>query len=110
MRKREFIVLFLLVCGVVEFFVSPVSAQTGANESEREYGIAAEYSVLRSQALKLGAQESPDVSRVRFYMVTPHGVLTAEVDEEDLGYGRHAFAPLFQQGIALATAIRGHSE
>jgi hypothetical protein len=51
----------------------------------------------------------PSPGRVRFYLVTPKGTYSAEAAEDDLGYERHSFAPLFHQGHELITAVREHT-
>ena len=49
---------------------------------------------------------SPALGRVRFYLLTFRGTLTAEADEEELGYRRHELSSLFHAGHAVITAIR----
>lgn len=51
----------------------------------------------------------PSRGRVRFYLVTPQGTYTAEAAEDDLGYERHRFAPLFHQGHELIATVREHT-
>lgn len=48
----------------------------------------------------------PAEGRVRFYVHTFHGLLTADRDEQDLGYQRDPLAPVFHAGHAVITAIR----
>ena len=48
----------------------------------------------------------PAVGRVRFHVRTFDGTRTADADEQDLGYGRHALSPLFHAGHEVITAIR----
>jgi hypothetical protein len=48
----------------------------------------------------------PARGRVRFYVHTFNGLLTAEGDEEDLGYGRHPLSPVFHAGHAVISEIR----
>jgi hypothetical protein len=52
----------------------------------------------------------PSVGRVRFFLRTFAGTLTAEADEEDLGEGRHPLSPLFHAGHEVITAVRESSE
>jgi hypothetical protein len=52
----------------------------------------------------------PAPGRVRFYVRSTGGTLTAEAGEEDLGQGRHALSPVFHAGHSLITAVRQHSE
>jgi hypothetical protein len=51
----------------------------------------------------------PAVGRVRFYVRTFEGTLTAEASEDDLGEERHGLSPLFHSGHAVITAIRESS-
>jgi hypothetical protein len=48
----------------------------------------------------------PAVGRVRFYVHTFDGILTADRNEDDLGYERDALAPVFHAGHAVISAIR----
>lgn len=48
----------------------------------------------------------PDVGRVRFYLRTFDATLTAEADENDLGYERHELSPLFHAGHSVISAVR----
>jgi len=48
----------------------------------------------------------PEKGRVRFYLRTFQGTLTAEADEQDLGQMRHALSPLFHAGHAVIAAVR----
>ena len=48
----------------------------------------------------------PGVGRVRFYVRTFEGTLTAEASEDDLGEQRHALSPLFHSGHAVIAAMR----
>ena len=48
----------------------------------------------------------PAVGRVRFYMRTFGGTLTAEADEQDLGEMRHGLSALFHAGHDVITAVR----
>ncbi len=48
----------------------------------------------------------PGQGRVRFYVRTFQGTLTAEADEQDLGHMRHELSPVFHAGHAVISAIR----
>jgi len=48
----------------------------------------------------------PTVGRVRFYVRTHGGTLTAEAGEEELGEMRHELSPLFHAGHDVITAVR----
>ena len=51
----------------------------------------------------------PDTGRVRFYLRTFSGTLTAEAGEQDLAYNRHPLSALFHAGHAVITAVRESS-
>lgn len=48
----------------------------------------------------------PAPGRVRFYVRTFGGLLTAEADEDDLGYERHELSPVFHSGHTVISEIR----
>jgi len=48
----------------------------------------------------------PEVGRVRFYLRTFKGTLSAEADVEDLGEGRHTLSPVFHAAHSVISAIR----
>ncbi len=48
----------------------------------------------------------PDVGRVKFYVLTFNGILTADVEENDLGEGRHELSKLFFTGHKVLTELR----
>lgn len=48
----------------------------------------------------------PESGRVRFYVRTYNGTLTAEADEEDLGEMRHPLSPVFHAAHDVIAAIR----
>ena len=48
----------------------------------------------------------PSLGRVRFYVRTFDGTLTAEADEQDLGRMRHPLSPFFHHGHTVMSAIR----
>ncbi|MGH7522027.1 MAG: hypothetical protein ACREMI_12205 [Gemmatimonadales bacterium] len=48
----------------------------------------------------------PSPGRVRFYVRTFKGTLTAEAGEEDLGEMRHSLSELFHAGHAVIAAVR----
>ena len=50
--------------------------------------------------------ELPAVGRVRFYLRTFGGTLSAEADEQELGHMRHQLSALFHAAHATITAIR----
>jgi len=60
--------------------------------------------VSKSQSAK--EHPLPVPSMTRFYLLTGSGTYFAEAKEQDLGEGRHQFAPLFHKGHELITEIR----
>lgn len=48
----------------------------------------------------------PEVGRVRFYVRTFKGTLSAEANEEDLGEGRHTLSPVFHAAHRVISAVR----
>ena len=71
--------------------------------------------LFREAETQLGAfrpakdTERPPVGRVRFYLRTFGGTVSAEADEQDLGNMRHQLSPLFHAAHATIAAIRGTS-
>jgi hypothetical protein len=58
---------------------------------------------------KADATPFPAVGRVRFYVRTFEGTVTAEASEDDLGEERHPLSPLFHSGHAVIAAMRESS-
>lgn len=48
----------------------------------------------------------PEIGQVRFYVLTPSGVRTYQAQEDDLGYKRDQFWPLFYSGQEVLTELR----
>lgn len=48
----------------------------------------------------------PDLGKVRFYALTPRGILAAESDREALGQTQNEFATLFYSGQEVVTQMR----
>jgi hypothetical protein len=64
----------------------------------------------RERFVRASETPLPPVGRVRFYLHTDDGVLTAEATEQDLGHGRHPLAPVFHAGHAVIAAVREATE
>ena len=64
---------------------------------------------LAQQYAKLGEPTErvplPKPFHTRFYFLTETGTRTAEVNEDDLGNGRHLLSPLFHKGHDLISQI-----
>jgi hypothetical protein len=52
----------------------------------------------------------PAVGKVRFYALTPQGILALEADEQDLGRQRSEYSPLFYAGQDVITELQIISE
>ena len=60
----------------------------------------------RSRLVPANSFPLPDVDRVRFYVLTFTGTLTAEAGERELGKGTHKLCALFYAGHDVITQIR----
>lgn len=52
----------------------------------------------------------PDIGKVRFYLLTYRGILTAEIGEIELSTGEHALSPLYQRAQETLSKLRMFSE
>ena len=100
--------------GAVSIYFSNGGGIIGAGEHEPVRRIAKEFLSLAATFLNdadlVESFALPEPSRVRFFFVTSGGTYMVDALEDDLGYNRHDFSPLFQQGHELITAIREHAE
>jgi hypothetical protein len=48
----------------------------------------------------------PAPGRVRFHVRTYNGIVAAEADEQDLGFGEHPLSPVFRAGHGVITELR----
>ena len=48
----------------------------------------------------------PDIGRVKFYILTYGGIFTADLDENELGLGKHEFSELFYAGHEVIGELR----
>lgn len=80
----------------------------GAHENVRR--VAREFLGLAHDALPSMSpatdQALPEAGRVRFYALTPEGLLMAEMDREDLGESPGAFSTLFYKGQEVVNQMR----
>jgi len=79
-----------------------VRATLGAFFAETEAHLSA-FTPPRSTPL-------PAPGRVRFYLRTFRGTLTAEADEQALGNMQHELSPVFHSGHAVVAAVREASD
>jgi hypothetical protein len=73
-------------------------------------GLIAMAQHFHSQMLPTTTYPTPTAGRVRFYLLTFSGVLTAEADEQDLGHERHDLSPLFHKGHEVIGNVRLSTE
>lgn len=101
--------LLALADGTVSLYFSNggaivgVGPHPGPQRAAQSFLSAAQQYTRQSQPTK--SYPLPKRSFTRFYLFTGAGVLTTEAKEDDLGYGRHFFSPLFHKGHELVTEI-----
>lgn len=80
----------------------------GAHENVRK--AAKEFLALSQKVIprmtRTTSQPLPEPGKVRFYALTPKGLLTAEVDRESLGESQSPFAALFYAGQEVVAQMR----
>jgi hypothetical protein len=96
--------------GTTSMYFSSGGGVIGAGEHESvrktlpQFFAAAE--AHRGELAQATSTPLPAEGRVRFYLRTFNGTLTAEAAEEDLGEMRHALSPFFHAGHEVIAAIR----
>jgi hypothetical protein len=102
--------LVSVVDGAASLYFSSGGGIIGGGENERPNAASKKLIRMAGSFLKSMAKTEksplPKKGFTRFYVVTPSGLLTAEVKEEDLGEGRHALSPLFHTAHELITEVR----
>jgi hypothetical protein len=109
--QRGAATLFSVVDGTTSLYYSTGGGVIGAGERpsvratlpaffRAAEGCAAQFSVASTTPL-------PDAGRVRFYLRTFTGTLSAEAAQDDLATMHHPLSPLFQAGHAVLSAVRG---
>ncbi len=58
-----------------------------------------------SQMQKTNSYPLPAAGNVRFYVLTPEGILTLETSEQELGEQKSTLSPLFNAGQEVITAL-----
>lgn len=100
--------------GAVSIYFSNGGGIIGAGEHEPVRKSSQQFLELAqrfvAKATLVDSFPLPEPTRVRFYLVTSAGTYTIDALEDDLGYDRHEFSPLFHQGHELIGAVREHSE
>jgi hypothetical protein len=102
--------LVALADGTVSLYFSNGGGIIGLGPHPGPKQAAQSFLALSQQFSKLATKTTayplPKPTYTRFYLLTRTGVVTVEAREEDLGYGRHQFSPLFLKGHDLITEIR----
>jgi hypothetical protein len=102
--------LVVLGDGTTSLYFSNGGGMIGAGEhSAVRVASAVLLSTSESHVASFSAASAtplPGVGRVRFYVRTFDGTLTAEAAENELGEGRHALSPVFYAAHDVITAVR----
>jgi hypothetical protein len=102
--------LAVFIEGSTSMYFSSGGGMIGAGEYESvraTHGQFFEQAELHRQAFTPASETPlPGVGRVRFYLRSFDGTLTAEADEQDLGEMRHPLSELFHAGHAVIAAVR----
>ena len=77
---------------------------TKVREAAREFLAAAEY--YRKELEPAKTFPYPEVGRVRFYVFTFSGPLTADAGESELGHGKHRLSNFFYAAHGVLTELR----
>jgi len=100
--------------GTSSLYISTGGCVIGAGEHKPVRAVAEKFLFAAQGSVELfepaGETPLPDPGRVRFYIRTFDGTLTAEADEQELGRRVHSLGPLFQAGHAVITQMRLISE
>ena len=106
--------LAVFVEGSTSLYFSSGGGVIGAGEHESVRATHAPFFAEAEARLGLFSKAAetplPAVGRVRFFVRTFAGTVTAEADEEDLGEMRHELSRLFHAGHDVITAVRHASE
>lgn len=106
--------LIVLADGTASLYLGHGGGFIGAGEHASVRSAGAVYlqaaEEFRSHLTPTDRLPLPKVGRVRFYMRTFSGTLTAEARERGLGDGRQALSPLFFAAHGVITAIRKITE
>jgi hypothetical protein len=83
-----------------------IGAGEHAEVAQATIGLISLAQQFHSQMQPTASFPTPAVGKVRFYLLTFSGVLTAEADEQDLGHERHQLSPLFHKGHEVIGNVR----
>jgi len=100
--------------GSVSLYLSNGGGVIGAGEYEQVREIVfetlSEVGNFTDELERTATYPLPEFGRVRFYLVTDHGVYTAEASKDSLGNGKHKLSPLFNQVQKLIAYMRAAEE
>jgi hypothetical protein len=100
--------------GSASLYISKGGGIIGAGEYEQVHNSSIALITLAGNNLEKFTTTTefplPGVGFTRFYVVTPSGVFTKEVLEDDLGNERDVLSPVFFQGHELMSYIRAVDE
>lgn len=112
--EPETVTLFALADGTTSLYFSNGGGMIGGHSHEPVRRANVHLMHEANQKLPLfkscDAFPVPAPGRTIFYLLTDSGVLTAEANEDDLGYGRHVLSTLFHAGHEVITQLRLISE
>jgi hypothetical protein len=109
-QSKAVVSLAVFAEGTTSLYFSTGGGVLGAGKREnvrtasRAFLASAEPSLARLSSAT--TTPLPATGAVRFYVHTFEGLLTAEVEEQELSRGRHPLSALFQAGQAVITEIR----
>ena len=86
-----------------------IGGGTHAAVAAASQALVTEAEQYRSAMAPTAVLPLPAAGRIRFYLLTFDGALTAEAAEEGLVAGRHELAPLFFRSNDVVTQVRLHS-
>jgi hypothetical protein len=102
--------LVAMADGAASLYLSTGGGMIGAGQHPKPAAAARSLVALAShnlERLKTATDKPlPAPGRVRFYVLTKRGVLTAEAGESELGESRHDLSPLFYAGQDLISEMR----
>jgi hypothetical protein len=104
------VTLFVAVDGTVSLYFSNGGGLIGLGQHAGPERAGSSFLALAQQFISRAQRTTehpvPGPSMTRFYFLTGSGIHFAEAPENDLGEGRHAFAPLFHEGHAVIAECR----
>ncbi len=113
-RPNAVVSLVSLADGTTSLYFSNGGGVIGAGGDASVADATASFIALAQQFLPQMTPTTsfppPPINKVRFYLLTFSGVVTAEADEPDLGNGGHHMSPLFHKGHEVIAYVRMSTE